>query len=259
MRWVVFLKADNRAKAEFVFVWWTLWRLWFFSYPVTTSASAIRPIKNRTTLTPMVSDPNWAPSVFGEHVRICATKLLALFQRKLWARIQTDSSSPLIACGHLSLSSDRRESVTGNSLAGTPGRRALGREIQRAERIERVKVCEEVDLFYFVKYDAGRIDSKAEASLLLPMILNHIKVKQERNRSNTMSLRLRHQVLKALAGLRPMDLQALWPWGEPEAAQSTTRTRNRDVIRHEQKDLLGHHFTFKPSDCFTGTSLQFVL
>lgn len=41
------------------------------------------------------------------------------------------------------------------------------------------------------------------------MILNHIKVKQERNRSNTMSLRLRHQVLKALAGLRPMDLQAL--------------------------------------------------
>lgn len=94
-------------------------------------------------------------------------------------------------------------------MAGTSGRRALGREIQRAERIERVKVCEEVDLFYFVKYDAGRIDSKAEASLLLPMILNHIKVKQERNQSNTMSLRLRHQVLKALAGLRPMDLQAL--------------------------------------------------
>lgn len=50
-----------------------------------------------------------------------------------------------------------------------------------------MKVCEEVDLFYFVKYDAGQIDSKAEASLLLPMILNHIKVKQERNRSNTMS------------------------------------------------------------------------
>lgn len=75
-------------------------------------------------------------------------------------------------------------------MAGTPGRRALGREIQRAERIERVKICEEVDLFYFVKYDAGRLDSKAKASLLLPMILNQIKVKQERNRSNTMSLRL---------------------------------------------------------------------